>query len=304
MTLPKTVRLIDVTARDGLQNEKNIVPIADKVRLIDDLSQSGLGHIEVGSFVSPKWVPQMAGTAELFAAIAQKPGVTYSALVPNERGMQDAIASGVKTVAVFLAASESFSQKNINCSITESFARIEPVMKMAADHGIAVRGYVSCVMGCPFEGAIDPARVADVAGQLHRMGCYEISLGDTIGIGDPAQTKRLVEIVSRVVPTEKLAIHCHDTYGRALANIFAAMEMGIAAIDASAGGIGGCPYAKRADQSPDMAAGNVAMEDVLDLLTHMGIETGIDAAVIRRAAWDINRVLGRKPNSRLAFVSV
>jgi hydroxymethylglutaryl-CoA lyase len=246
----------------------------------------------------------MAGTAELFAAIAQKPGVTYSALVPNERGMQDAIASGVKTVAVFLAASESFSQKNINCSITESFARIEPVMKMAADHGIAVRGYVSCVMGCPFEGAIDPARVADVAGQLHRMGCYEISLGDTIGIGDPAQTKRLVEIVSRVVPTEKLAIHCHDTYGRALANIFAAMEMGIAAIDASAGGIGGCPYAKRADQSPDMAAGNVAMEDVLDLLTHMGIETGIDAAVIRRAAWDINRVLGRKPNSRLAFVSV
>ena len=293
MSLPSHVRLVEVGPRDGLQNEAQPISVADKVQLVDALSAAGLSYIEVGSFVSPKWVPQMAGSAEVFAQIQRKPGVTYGALAPNLRGFEDALAAGVKEVAVFAAASEAFSQRNINCSISESLERFAPIMAAAKHHGIGVRGYVSCVLGCPYEGQIAPEQVAAVARELYAMGCYEVSLGDTIGTGTAGATRRLFEVVGAQVPRDKLAGHFHDTYGQAVANIYASLLEGINVFDSSIAGLGGCPYAKG-------ASGNVATEDVLYLLNGLGIETGIDLEALIRAGEQISRVLGRPTGSRVA----
>ncbi len=293
MNLPQHVRLVEVGPRDGLQNEKQPISVADKVRLTDDLSAAGLSYIEVGSFVSPKWVPQMAGSAEVFAGIQHKPGVVYGALTPNLKGFEAAVEAGVKEVAVFAAASEAFSQKNINCSIAESLERFVPVMEAAKSHGITVRGYVSCVLGCPYEGDVAPAQVAAVARELLAMGCYEVSLGDTIGTGTAGKTRTLFEVVGRDIPRDKLAGHFHDTYGQALANIYASLLEGIAVFDSSVAGLGGCPYAKG-------ATGNVATEDVLYLLQGLGIHTGIDLDKLIDAGARICQVLGRDNGSRVA----
>ena len=292
-TLPKQVRLVEVGPRDGLQNEKQPISVADKVRLVDDLSEAGLGYIEVGSFVSPKWVPQMAGSAEVFTQIAQKPGVTYAALTPNLKGLEAAIEAGVSEVAVFAAASEDFSQKNINCSIAESLARFTPLMEMARAQGVLVRGYVSCVLGCPYEGEIDPARVAQVSRELFAMGCYEISLGDTVGTGTPGKTRQLIEVVGRDVPRDKLAGHYHDTYGQALANVYASLLEGVSVFDSSVAGLGGCPYAKG-------ASGNVASEDLLYMLDGLGIVTGVNLDALIAAGQRISNLLGRANGSRVA----
>ena len=293
MNLPTHVRLIEVGPRDGLQNEATPISVADKVQLVDALTDAGLGYIEVGSFVSPKWVPQMAGSAEVFAQIRRKPGVVYGALAPNLRGFEDAVAAGVKEVAVFAAASEAFSQRNINCSISESLARFVPIIEAAKLHGISVRGYVSCVLGCPYEGNVSAHQVAAVAKELYAMGCYEVSLGDTIGTGTPTATRAMFEAVTADVPREKLAGHFHDTYGQALVNIYASLQEGIAVFDSSIAGLGGCPYAKG-------ASGNVATEDVLYMLNGMGIETGIDMDKLLLAGEHICSVLGRVTGSRVA----
>ncbi len=293
MNLPKQVRLVEVGPRDGLQNEKQPISVADKVRLVDELSAAGLGYIEVGSFVSPKWVPQMAGSSEVFAQIQQLPGITYAALAPNLKGFEDALAAGVKEVAVFAAASESFSQKNINCSIGESLERFVPLMDAAKQQGIRVRGYVSCVLGCPYEGEVAPAQVASVAKALYSMGCYEVSLGDTIGTGTPGKTRHLFNVVGRDIPRHLLAGHFHDTYGQALANIYASLLEGISVFDSSVAGLGGCPYAKG-------ATGNVATEDVLYLLEGLGIETGIDMDRLIAAGQRICSVLDKPNGSRVA----
>ncbi|WP_313203029.1 hydroxymethylglutaryl-CoA lyase [Pseudomonas sp.] len=293
MPMPATVRLVEVGPRDGLQNEAQPISVADKVRLVDDLTDAGLSYIEVGSFVSPKWVPQMAGSADVFAGIQQRAGVTYAALAPNLRGFEDALAAGVKEVAVFAAASEAFSQRNINCSISESLQRFEPIMEAARSHGVRVRGYVSCVLGCPYEGKVSAEQVAPVARALHDMGCYEVSLGDTIGTGTAGDTRRLFEVVSAVVPRTQLAGHFHDTYGQALANVYASLLEGISVFDSSVAGLGGCPYAKG-------ATGNIATEDVLYLLQGLGIETGIDLDRLIAAGQRISAVLGRANGSRVA----
>ncbi|USV99172.1 hydroxymethylglutaryl-CoA lyase [Pseudomonas pergaminensis] len=293
MSLPSHVRLVEVGPRDGLQNEAHPISVADKVQLVDALSAAGLSYIEVGSFVSPKWVPQMAGSAEVFAQIQRKPGVTYGALAPNLRGFEDALAAGVKEVAVFAAASEAFSQRNINCSISESLERFAPIMAAARQHGVSVRGYVSCVLGCPYEGEIAPEQVAAVARELYAMGCYEVSLGDTIGTGTAGATRRLFEVVAAQVPRDKLAGHFHDTYGQAIANIYASLLEGITVFDSSIAGLGGCPYAKG-------ASGNVATEDVLYLLNGLGIHTGIDLEALIGAGQQISTVLGRPTGSRVA----
>ena len=295
MSLPSHVRLVEVGPRDGLQNEAQPISVADKVQLVDALSAAGLSYIEVGSFVSPKWVPQMAGSAEVFAQIQRKPGVTYGALAPNLRGFEDALAAGVKEVAVFAAASEAFSQRNINCSISESLERFAPIMAAAKQHGVSVRGYVSCVLGCPYEGEIAPEQVAAVARELYAMGCYEVSLGDTIGTGTAGATRRLFEVVGAHVPRDKLAGHFHDTYGQAIANIYASLLEGITVFDSSIAGLGGCPYAKG-------ASGNVATEDVLYLLNGLGIDTGIDLERLIGAGQQISQVLGRPTGSRVAKV--
>ncbi|MBA2930145.1 hydroxymethylglutaryl-CoA lyase [Pseudomonas sp. CCUG 57209] len=293
--LPSHVRLVEVGPRDGLQNEAQPISVADKVQLVDALSAAGLSYIEVGSFVSPKWVPQMAGSAEVFAQIQRKPGVTYGALAPNLRGFEDALAAGVKEVAVFAAASEAFSQRNINCSISESLERFAPIMAAARQHGISVRGYVSCVLGCPYEGEIAPEQVAAVARELYAMGCYEVSLGDTIGTGTAGSTRRLFDVVGVQVPRDKLAGHFHDTYGQAVANIYASLLEGISVFDSSIAGLGGCPYAKG-------ASGNVATEDVVYLLNGLGIDTGIDLQALIAAGLQISQVLGRPTGSRVAKV--
>lgn len=293
MSLPKQVRLVEVGPRDGLQNEQQPISVADKVRLVDDLSAVGLSYIEVGSFVSPKWVPQMAGSAEVFAQIQRKAGVTYAALAPNMKGLEAAIEAGVKEVAVFGAASEAFSQKNINCSIAESLARFAPLMEAAREQDIRVRGYVSCVLGCPYEGDVSPAKVAEVARELYAMGCYEVSLGDTIGTGTPGKTRTLFDTVAREVPRERLAGHFHDTYGQALANIYASLLEGIAVFDSSVAGLGGCPYAKG-------ASGNVASEDVLYMFNGLDIATGIDLDALIAAGQRISQLLGRANGSRVA----
>lgn len=293
MNLPTHVRLVEVGPRDGLQNEKQPISVADKVRLVDDLSAAGLGYIEVGSFVSPKWVPQMAGSAEVFAQIQQQPGITYAALTPNLQGFAAALQSGVKEVAVFAAASEAFSQKNINCSISESLERFAPLMEAARQHDVRVRGYVSCVLGCPYDGHVPPEQVALVARELFAMGCYEVSLGDTIGAGTAGDTRKLIEVVGRDIPRDKLAGHFHDTYGQALSNIYASLLEGISVFDSSVAGLGGCPYAKG-------ATGNVATEDVLYLLAGLGIETGIDMGRLIVAGQRICTVLDKPNGSRVA----
>jgi len=293
MSLPKSVRLVEVGPRDGLQNEKQPISVADKVRLVDDLTGAGLSCIEVGSFVSPKWVPQMAGSAEVFAGIQRQAGVTYAALTPNLKGFEAALEAKVEEVAVFAAASEAFSQKNINCSIAESLARFEPLMAAAKAHKVRVRGYVSCVLGCPYDGEVDPAQVASVARELFAMGCYEVSLGDTIGTGTAGDTRRMIEVVGRDIPRDRLAGHFHDTYGQALANIYASLLEGINVFDSSVAGLGGCPYAKG-------ATGNVATEDVLYLLQGLGIETGIDMDKLIAAGQRICEVLGKANGSRVA----
>ena len=293
MPLPTQVRLVEVGPRDGLQNEKQPISVADKVRLVDDLSAAGLSYIEVGSFVSPKWVPQMAGSAEVFAQIRQQPGITYAALTPNLKGFEGALAAGVREVAVFAAASEAFSQKNINCSISESLARFVPVMEAAKANDIRVRGYVSCVLGCPYDGAIDPQQVAAVAAELFAMGCYEVSLGDTIGTGTAGATRQLIEVVAGQIPRDKIAGHFHDTYGQALANIYASLLEGVSVFDSSVAGLGGCPYAKG-------ASGNVSTEDVLYMLNGLGIHTGIELDKLIIAGQRICALLARDNGSRVA----
>jgi len=290
---PARVRMVEVGARDGLQNEPKTVPAAVKVALIDRLGAAGLKAIEAGSFVSPKWVPQMADTAEVLAGIKRRPGVSYPVLVPNMKGFEAAKASRVEEIAVFGAASETFSQKNINCSIDESLDRFAPVCEAAKAAGIRVRGYVSCVLGCPYEGEIPPAKVVHVSQRLAVLGCYEISLGDTIGVGTPAKAERMIEAVAAVVPRERLAVHFHDTYGQALANILAALEAGIATVDSSVAGLGGCPYAAG-------ASGNVASEDVLYMLDGLGIESGVDLQALADAGAYICNELGRAPASKVA----
>ncbi|POR72504.1 hydroxymethylglutaryl-CoA lyase [Pseudomonas syringae] len=293
MSLPQKVNLVEVGPRDGLQNESQPISVDDKVRLVDDLTAAGLGHIEVGSFVSAKWVPQMAGSAQVFERIQRREGVIYSALAPNLRGFEDAFAAGVREVAVFAAVTEGFSQRNLNCSISESLERFAPVMEAARMHGVRVRGYVSCVLGCPYEGSVSPEQVATVANQLHAMGCYEISLGDTIGTGTPGATRALFNAVAAQIPRGKLAGHFHDTYGQALVNIYASLEEGIQVFDSSVAGLGGCPYAKG-------ASGNVASEDVLYMLQGLGIETGVDLDQVIAAGQRICDVLQRSNGSRVA----
>ena len=294
MTIPHHVKIVEVGARDGLQNEAEVVPTAVKVALIERLAAAGLTVIEAGAFVHPKRVPQMADTAEVLAGLARRPGVRYPVLVPNETGMTRALAAGAEEVAVFAAASESFSQRNINCSIAESLARFAPVTAAASAHGVTVRGYVSCALGCPYEGEVAPGRVADVAERLAEMGCYEISLGDTIGVGTPGKARAMVEAVAARLPIDRLAVHFHDTYGQALANLHACLELGVATVDASVAGLGGCPYAPG-------ATGNVASEDVLYLLDGLGIETGVDLAKLAAAGAFISAHLGRPPASKAAL---
>ncbi|KAA8715000.1 hydroxymethylglutaryl-CoA lyase [Pseudomonas cannabina] len=293
MSLPQKVNIVEVGPRDGLQNEALPISIEDKVRLVDDLSAAGLGHIEAGSFVSSRWVPQMAGSAQVLAQIQRREDVIYSALTPNLRGFEDALAAGAGEVAVFAAASEAFSQRNLNCSISESLERFAPIMAAARLHGLRVRGYVSCVLGCPYEGNVSPEQVASVANELHAMGCYEISLGDTIGIGTPGAARALFNAVAAHIPRSKLAGHFHDTYGQALVNIYAGLEEGIQVFDSSVAGLGGCPYAKG-------ASGNVATEDVLYMLRGLGIETGVDLDQVISAGQRICEVLGRDNGSRVA----
>ncbi len=291
MNLPHRVRLVDVAARDGLQNEATPVATDLKVALIERLADAGLPVVEATSFVSPKWVPQMADAADVMARIRRRPGVSYPVLVPNLKGLEAALASRAEEVAVFAAASESFSRRNINCSIGESLDRFGPVCEAALAAGVRVRGYVSCVLGCPYEGAIAPAAVAAVALRLAAMGCYEISLGDTIGTGTPVATQRMIEAVTVHVPVERLAGHFHDTYGQAVGNILAALQLGVATFDSSVAGLGGCPYAKG-------ATGNVATEDVVYLLHGMGIETGVDLNLLVDAGEFISHALGRVNGSR------
>jgi isopropylmalate/homocitrate/citramalate synthase len=290
-SVPKSVKIVEVGPRDGLQNEPREVPTAVKVELIERLADAGLPSVEATAFVSPKWVPQMADHKEVLERVRRKPGVSYPVLTPNLKGFEAARAAGAMEVAVFGAASEAFSRRNINCSIAESLERFRPVVEAASDNGIKVRGYISCVLGCPYEGEIDPARVADVAAALHEMGCYEISLGDTIGVGTPGKAKAMIEACGKRVPVERLAGHFHDTYGQALANIYASLEMGITTFDASIAGLGGCPYAKG-------ATGNVATEDVVYMLNGMGISTGVDLDRLVGIGQWICGALGKEPASR------
>lgn len=291
--LPNKVRVVEVGPRDGLQNEKTPLEAQDKIELIHALAEAGVTTIESGSFVNPKWVPQMASSEEVFQGLQRKSGVTYSALTPNLKGFERALAVKADEVAVFGAASEAFAQKNTNCSIAESLERFKPVMEAAKEANIPVRGYMSCVVGCPYEGDIAPEKVLEVSRELLAMGCYEVSLGDTIGVGTAASVQRLLETLGREIPVEKLAVHFHDTYGQALANILKSLEMGVATVDSSVAGLGGCPYAKG-------ASGNVATEDVIYLLNGLGIEHGIDLDKLIDAGNTISDRLNRPNNSRVA----
>ncbi|PCI58964.1 MAG: hydroxymethylglutaryl-CoA lyase [Gammaproteobacteria bacterium] len=292
-TLPKTVKIVEVGPRDGLQNEKTLISADDKIILINKLADAGINYIESGSFVSPKWVPQMATSSEIFKKLTRKPSVTYAALTPNMRGFENALAVNADEVAIFGAASESFSQKNINCSIEESLERFVPIIAAAKKSNIKVRGYVSCVIGCPYEGDITPEQVAAVALKMYQMGCYEVSLGDTIGIGTVASVQKMLQAVSAKVPIEKLAVHFHDTYGQALTNIYTALQMGIKVVDSAIAGLGGCPYAKG-------ASGNVATEDVVYLLNGLNIDTGINFKKLLDAGWFISDKLGKEPISKVS----
>lgn len=294
MAFPEFVRLVEVGARDGLQNEANPVSTAIKLELIDRLGDAGLSYIEAASFVSPKWVPQMGDAREVMTGIQRRKGITYAALTPNLKGLESALECGVQEVAVFGAASESFTQKNINCSIAESLERFAPVIELAKKSNIPVRGYVSTVMGCPYEGDIAPSKVAEVSKILFDMGCYEISLGDTVGVGTPLKAKRMLEAVNQHIPMNKLAAHFHDTYGQALANLYAVLEEGIAVIDSSVAGLGGCPYAKG-------AAGNVASEDVIYLLNGLGIKSGIDLEKLAATGDWISQTINRPNRSKVGI---
>ena len=291
--LPEEVKVVEVGPRDGLQNEATRVPVATKVALIDRLSASGLPAIEAGSFASPKWVPQMADTDEVLGAICRAPGVAYPVLVPNLKGLERARQAGAGEVAVFSAASETFSYRNTNCSVEESLTRAGAVAAAANAAGVPVRGYVSCALGCPYEGRISPRQVAWVAKQLFRLGCYEVSLGDTIGVGTPLAARAMVECVAASVPAERLAVHFHDTYGQALANILACLELGIGVVDSAVAGLGGCPYAPG-------ATGNVATEDVLYMLHGCGVRTGVDLDLVTEAGRFISSAIGRSPVSRVS----
>ena len=291
--LPSSVRIVEVGPRDGLQNEKQAIPTGIKVALIEKLVDAGLNYIEAGSFVNPKWVPQMADSEDVFKTIKRKDNVTYAALTPNLKGYDRAIAAGANEVAIFAAASEAFSQKNINCSIAESIERFTPVIAAAKAANIPVRGYISCVVGCPYEGDVKPEVVAEVASKLQTMGCYEISLGDTIGTGTPGKVTEMINLVTQQVPVEKLAVHFHDTYGQALANIYAALQQGVSVVDSSIAGLGGCPYAKG-------ASGNAATEDVLYMLQGLNIETGVDITAAIEAGNFISEYLNRSNNSKVA----
>ena len=293
MLFANKVKIVEVGPRDGLQNEKTPIETSIKVGLIDRLTQTGLPVIEATSFVSPKWVPQLADGAEVMARIRRKPETSYPVLVPNLKGFDAAVAAGAQEVAVFAAASDSFSQKNTNCSIAESLKRFAPVVKAARASGVKVRGYVSCVIACPYDGDIAPDKVAEVSDRLYQMGCYEISLGDTIGVGTPGKTQAMLDAVARRVPLKNLAGHYHDTYGQALANIYASLEMGVAVFDSSVSGLGGCPYAKG-------ATGNVATEDVVYLLRGLGIETGVDLDALIDVGEYIGAALERPSTSRVA----
>ena len=293
MRIPQRVKMVEVGPRDGLQNEATVVPVEVKIELINRLSATGLSAIESTSFVSPKWVPQMADNAQVMLGITRRPGVSYPVLVPGMQGFEAAVAAGAEEIAVFGAASEAFSQRNINCSIAESLDRFAPVITAALQRNIKVRGYVSCVLGCPYQGDVAPEAVAQLAQRLLEMGCYEISLGDTIGLGTPVKAQALVKKVAEVIPLNSLAVHFHDTYGQALANILAVLELGITVVDSSVAGLGGCPYAKG-------AAGNVASEDLLYMLNGMGIETGVDLTGLIAAGMYISNHLGRPSGSKVA----
>jgi hydroxymethylglutaryl-CoA lyase len=292
MGMPSHVRIVEVGPRDGLQNEKTLVSTADKIALIDRLSATGLQSIEATAFVSPKWVPQMADAAEVFTGITRKPGVHYPVLVPNEQGYERARSVGVEEVAVFTAASEAFNRKNINASIEESLARFAPVMERARADGVKVRGYVSTVLGCPYQGDVPLADVVRVAKALHAMGCYEVSLGDTIGVGTPTKARAMLQAVAAEVPVQALALHFHDTYGQALANILACLEEGVAVVDAAVSGAGGCPYAKG-------ASGNVSSEDVVYMLHGLGISTGVDLPALAATGRWLAGILGRDTQSKV-----
>ncbi|XP_067421580.1 3-hydroxymethyl-3-methylglutaryl-CoA lyase, cytoplasmic isoform X2 [Emydura macquarii macquarii] len=304
--LPEYVKIVEVGPRDGLQNEKVTVPTDIKIELINRLSKAGLSVIEATSFVSSKWVPQMADHTEVMRRIERHPGVRYPVLTPNLQGFHSAIAAGATEVSVFGAASESFSKMNINCSIEESIEKFEEVTKSARNMNIPVRGYVSCALGCPYEGNIIPAKVANVSKQLYSMGCYEISLGDTIGVGTPGSMKKMLEAVMKEIPLSALAVHCHDTYGQALANILTAIQihqggifisvMGVGVVDSAVAGLGGCPYAKG-------ATGNVATEDVIYMLNGLGINTGVNLYKVMEAGNFICTALNKKTNSKVAQAS-
>ena len=293
MSLPRKVRIVDVAPRDGLQNEPKSVPASVKIALIEKLQEAGLPAVEATAFVSPKWVPQMADHAEVMAGIRKRPGVAYPVLVPNMKGFEAARDAGAEEIAVFGAATETFSRKNINCGIAESLERFAPVVEAAKVQGMRVRGYISVVAGCPYEGEVAPRAVADLAGKLYRMGCYEVSLGDTIGVGTPKKIRAVIEAVAKKVPIAKIGGHYHDTYGQALANIYASLELGVKTFDSSVAGLGGCPYAKG-------ATGNVATEDVIYMLDGLGIDTGVNLEKVFRAGEFICRALGREPASRVA----
>ncbi len=292
MTLPTNVTIVEVGPRDGLQNE---LPVSTrtKIRLIDLLSDTGLSHIEAGSFVSPKWVPQMADSKEVMQNITRRASVTYSALTPNLQGLEQALDAGANQVAIFTSASEGFCQHNINCSITESLKRFEPLMVQADKYHVPVRGYLSCVVDCPYDGATSPTQVANISQALIELGCYEVSLGDTIGTGTPNRVKEMLESVLASIPNQRLAVHFHDTWGQALANIYQALSMGINTVDSSVAGLGGCPYAHG-------ASGNVATEDVLYLCQGLGIETGVDLELLAKAGWMISDELQRQPTSKVS----
>ncbi|WP_196138000.1 hydroxymethylglutaryl-CoA lyase [Aliikangiella sp. G2MR2-5] len=291
--MTEQVKIIEVGVRDGLQNEATPVPTEVKLELINRLAASGLKSIEATSFVSPKWVPQMADHKEVLEQLPKNSDISFPVLTPNMKGFENAVAAGAKEVAVFAAASESFSQKNINCSIDESIERFKPIFEKAQSLGIRVRGYVSCVLGCPYEGEIEVNKVAKVAQKLYESGSYEISLGDTVGVGTPGKTKSLIESIKNLIPINHLAVHFHDTYGQALANIYAALEMGVRSIDSSVAGLGGCPYAKG-------ASGNVATEDVVYMLNGLGMNSGIDLNKLVAAGDYISNFLKRTNNSKVA----
>ena len=295
MRLPAQVKMVEVGPRDGLQNEPKPVAADVRIELIERLADAGLTAIEAGSFVSAKWVPQMAGTDKVLAGLRPRPGVSYSVLTPNMKGLEGALAAGASEVAVFAAASETFSRRNINCSIEESLGRFAEVARAARAKNVRVRGYVSCVLGCPYEGEVAAEAVARVAGSLLEMGCYEISLGDTIGVGTPAKAQAMIDKVAASVPIEQIAVHFHDTYGQALANVLAAMAKGVASVDSAVAGLGGCPYAAG-------ASGNVASEDVLYMLDGLRIRTGVDLHKLAEAGRFISEALGREPASKVARV--